>query len=116
MDADETGESMKLCKDCKHAVLPHPLASLAQYGAQTPIYIAMCSHPDAKRSVVDGTLQTTCESARTRSTIYRDSSGICADANLFEQAPPPEPPKPVEIETWEPPRTGFLERIFGRLM
>lgn len=106
---------MKLCKDCKHAVLPHPLASLAQYGAQTPIYIAMCAHPDAKRSVVDGALQTACMAARGDLPGGATDMAICwPDAKLFEQAPPPEPPKLVEIKTWEPPRAGFLERIFGR--
>jgi hypothetical protein len=111
---------MKLCKDCKHAVMPHPLAQLAQYGHTAPVYQPMCGRPDAERSVVDGSLKTTCESARRTITIYQTSNGICVDAKLFEQAPPPAPPlgikpyapTPVETERdrsfWERAKHWFM--------
>jgi hypothetical protein len=71
--------------------MPHPLAQLAQYSSAAPIYRPMCGHPDARRSVIDGSLLTTCVEARgvdgaTHLPI------CCQEAKLFEQAPPPLEP------------------------
>jgi hypothetical protein len=73
----------------------------------------MCGHPDARRSVVDGSLETTCVNARGVNGATHLS--ICGpDAKLFEYAPPPEPktePMPYQIfKTWEPP-PSWWERL-----
>ncbi|MBB5509579.1 hypothetical protein [Paraburkholderia atlantica] len=106
---------MKLCKDCKHAVLPHPLQMLYGQG-----YVqAMCGHPEAKRSVVDGSLEVSCVMARGDGAMGATSLSVCGrDAKLFEQAPPPEPqpelnsyavvPMPVERDS-----RPFWRRLFG---
>lgn len=106
---------MKLCKDCKHAVMPNPLLNLQlACNGQTAHYVPMCGHPDAKRSLVDGSLQTTCVEARESGT---DKMICCNEAKLFEQAPPKEEPElktysivPVEVT---PEKPSFWRRIFG---
>jgi hypothetical protein len=50
----------------------------------------MCAHPNAKLSVVDGSLQTPCVKARGEDGAT-DKSVCWPDAKLFEQAPQPEP-------------------------
>jgi hypothetical protein len=96
---------MKLCKDCKHVLLPpHPLANFA-YGHV--VAFPMCAHPTATVDPVYGHTIEKCEMARM-------GPNCGPDAKLFEQAPPYEPPKLVPLEPVEPIRTGFLERIFGR--
>jgi hypothetical protein len=80
---------MKLCKDCKHAVMPQPPWANVQVGQKFTL-LEMCGHPNASRSVVDGSLKTPCE-------IARGATGgpdpICGmDAALFERR---EPEKPI---------------------
>jgi hypothetical protein len=68
--------------------------------------LAMCGHPDAKRSVVDGSLEVGCVEARGEGAMGATNKSVCwPDAKLFEQAEPKPvfEPKPYEvIETWKP--------------
>lgn len=103
---------MKLCKNCKHAILPHPLSGLSGQSVANP----MCGHPLAKRNVVYGNCETSCIEARGDGCMGATDKSICwPAAKLFEQAPPP-PPMPEMKPYAVPPvreRRGFFKRIFG---
>jgi hypothetical protein len=107
---------MKLCKDCKHVAMPNPFAN-AYLGYPAAYSVAMCRHPDAERSVVDGSLRTACVVARCGLGV--PDQPICGpDAKLFEQREP-EPehvPQPEKSNTQER-LPGFwdacLSAIFG---
>ena len=107
----------KLCKDCKHALWPHPLQQLSGNFYGTP----MCSHPDADRSMVTGCLTTTCATARGDLGVMISSSRtICGpQAKLFEQRPPEVPVEPYLVSPYpgvpEPVVKGFLAWL-GRLL
>jgi hypothetical protein len=74
---------MKLCKDCKHCAMPNPLANA--YAGYPAYVMPMCGHPDAERSVVDGSLVIGCIAARSQG----GPKSICGpDAKLFEQREP----------------------------
>jgi hypothetical protein len=89
---------MKLCKDCKHAVLSNPLAQLRP-GYES--YMPMCGHPSADRDVVYGSLTVSCVSARGHLACGPTQESICwPDAKLFDQREPEpaqEPPRPGSI-------------------
>lgn len=109
---------MKLCKDCKHVAMPHPLATLSQYNGQPQIFHPMCAHPDAKRSVVDGSLQVSCFDARGEGSIGASNRSVCwPDAKLFEQrehAPEPEPLQSYSIvEVEMQTKKSFWRCLFG---
>jgi hypothetical protein len=105
---------MKLCKDCKHAVLPNPLAQLRP-GYES--YMPMCGHPSADRDVVYGSLTVSCVSARGHLAGGLTQESICwPDAKLFEQREPKSEVKPgmvVPINTIPEQSIGFWQRIFG---
>jgi hypothetical protein len=89
---------MKLCTDCKHAVLPQPPWANVQVGQKFTM-LEMCGHPNASRSVVDGSLKTPCEIARGATGGLDPICGM--DAALFEQREP-EPPKVYFTEAMDP--------------
>jgi hypothetical protein len=96
---------MKLCKDCKHAVMTNSLLKLQLQAHGFPCYTqAMCGHPKARRSVVNGDLLTSCVNARGVSDIGDGTTWetICGKgAELFEQREP-EPPKVYFTEAMDP--------------
>ena len=96
---------MKFCKDCKHGVLPSPVAHL--YGGTST---AMCAHPNAPRDVVYGNLKLTCFEARGMACAERT---ICyPEARLFEPRPEPEPV--AEAPQPDPePKVGLLRRLIS---
>lgn len=99
-------DDVKLCKDCKHAVMPNPMARLQQAGTGIPIYaMPMCGHPDARRGVVAGELLTSCVTARGACDLLgaTDQSICWPDAKLFEEKETEEP-RLIDI-------TGFEEGI-----
>jgi hypothetical protein len=106
---------MKLCKDCKHALLPQPPWANVQVGQKFTM-LEMCGHPNAARSVVDGSLKTPCE-------IARGATGgpdpICGmDAALFEQREPDPEITRIVVGQWvvgdaPPIHQPWWRSIFG---
>lgn len=80
---------MKLCKDCKHALMQHP-HQLQQISGEY-YGVPMCAHPDAPRNCVDGRLEATCFVARGVVQSLQQPTFCGPDAKLFEEKPAPEP-------------------------
>lgn len=104
---------MKLCKDCKHAHMPHPLQQISgsYYG------VPMCAHPEAPRDCVEGRLAATCAGARGIAQLLQIRPFCGEDAKLFEEKPAPEPAPDAGSFVWvqsEPDlKLGWLARLFG---
>lgn len=108
---------MKLCKDCKHSVWPHPLAAL--YGTTTYL-VPMCGHPDARRSLVNGDLLDTCAGAREEANYMPLAEPGCGrDATRFEERPRAPKEEPIlmgsyaAIDVERPAERSLWTRIFG---
>lgn len=75
---------------------------------------AMCSHPEAERSVVDGFTITSCAAARGALAFGPSDKSVCwPDAKLFEKRPPVAEVKP-EAQALAP-RIGLIDRIVDYL-
>lgn len=119
---ESTGErEMKLCKDCRHSVLPRvpsPYANVTGFYTPPPpqLLTAHCGHPDAPRDVVYGDCTRTCDEARGMAI-----SGCGPDAKLFEESLSVRTLKALQDEATVLPgpspaperKPSFFKRIFG---
>lgn len=93
---------MKLCKDCKHAIIP---ASAWPLGCT-------CDHPNSKHDLVFGLPTEMCG-------IERMLGRVCGpDAKLFEERTAPEPNPGagaiVYVQPQENLKRSWIARLFGR--
>lgn len=74
---------MKLCKDCKHALMPNPYRQLRQFVRYFPD--PMCCHPSAGWNVVDGSPVMECERMRGKEVSHQGELICGHGAKLFEE-------------------------------
>lgn len=99
---------MKLCKDCKHVLMYHPMH-------QDFTGRAMCGHPEAPTDPVFGLKYGSCSLMRSRNCLIAQCG---FDGDWFEQAQTPEPQpemKPyvvaetvIERSAWERVKHWFI--------